>query len=156
MIWDSLSIIEWAAETAPQGVVWPSDWRDRALARSAVCEMHSGFPHLRNDLSMNINRRTIISEWPQETQRDIDRLIELWRQLRQGRDNEGPWLMGQRNAVDAFYAPVMTRFRSYGVELPTDLSCAANALFSDPDFLEWEARPVTDRFAFVDDLYQTQ
>jgi glutathione S-transferase len=153
VIWDSLAIMEWAAETYPGAGLWPDDWRSRALARSAVCEMHSGFVSLRNDLPMNINRRCKVSRWSEATQRDIDRIIELWRHLRSGNQQKGPWLCGERGLVDAFYAPVATRFRSYGVELPEELRCFSSALFQDADFREWEARPVTDRFPFIDELY---
>ncbi len=154
VIWDSLAIMEWAAEQYPDAHLWPQDWRRRALARSAVCEMHSGFADLRNNLPMNIQRRCKVSSWPQGTQRDINRIFELWRQLRTGNEDAGPWLCGRRGLVDAFYAPVMTRFRTYGVELPMDLRKPAQALFEDADFREWEARPVTDRIEQTDALYR--
>jgi glutathione S-transferase len=153
VIWDSLAIIEWAAEARPDANLWPKDWRKRALARSAVCEMHSGFPDLRNDLPTNINRRCQVQSWSEATQRDINRIIEIWTQLRYGNEGLGPWLCGERGIVDAFFAPVMTRFRTYGVKIPAEHQCTVESVFSDPDFLQWEARPVTDGFAFIDDLY---
>lgn len=153
VIWDSLAIMEWAAEAFPEARLWPGHWQTRALARSAVCEMHSGFSALRNDLPMNINRRCTVPGWPTATQRDIDRIIELWLHLRAGNEETGPWLCGKRGLVDAFFAPVQTRFRSYGVTLPGELECTATALLTDRDFLAWEARPVTDRFPFIDNLY---
>ena len=153
VIWDSLAIVEWAAEFRPHAGLWPQDWRLRALARSAVCEMHSAFSALRSDLSMNINRRSKVPHWPAATQRDIDRIIELWLHLRKSSNSTGPWLCGSRGIVDAFFAPVMARFRTYGVELPDSLAEVPQALFSDPDFREWEGRPVTDRFAVTDNLH---
>lgn len=156
VIWDSLAIMEWAAEQYPEAHLWPQDWRVRALARSAVCEMHSGFTDLRNHLPMNIQRRCQVASWSPGTQRDIDRILAVWRQLRDGNSQSGPWLCGRRGLVDAFFAPVMTRFRTYGVELPADLLPPAQALFNDEDFQEWEARPITDRFEFTDGLYSKQ
>lgn len=153
VIWDSLAIMEWAAETRPQARLWPTEWRSRALARSAVCEMHSGFAALRNDLSMNIARRCKVKEWPAATQRDIDRMISLWLTLREGHETAGQWLCGERGLVDAFFAPVMTRFRTYGVDLPASLLGVSEALFADPDFREWEGRPITDRISITDDLH---
>ncbi len=153
VIWDSLAIMEWAAEFRPEAMLWPGDWRSRALARSAVCEMHSGFAALRNDLPMNIARRCKVVEWPPATQRDIDRVISLWLTLREAHSARGPWLCGERGLVDAFFAPVMTRFRTYGVVLPDVLREVAEALFEDPDFREWETRPMTDVFTFTDELY---
>jgi glutathione S-transferase len=153
VIWDSLAISEWAAEVRPEANLWPQDWAQRSLARSAVCEMHSGFGDLRNDLPTNINRRCRVQQWSEATQRDINRLMELCRQLRAGNSDPGPWLCGKRGLVDAFFAPVMTRFRTYGVGFPAELESTAEALFSDQDFLEWEARPITDNFDFIDSLY---
>ena len=153
VIWDSLAICEWVAEVRPEVNLWPRDWAQRSLARSATCEMHSGFGDLRNDLPMNINRRCRVQQWPEATQRDINRLMELLRQLRAGNDDLGPWLCGKRGLVDAFFAPVMSRFRTYGVSFPAELESVAETLFSDKDFLEWEARAVTDSFDFIDNLY---
>ncbi len=153
VIWDSLAILEWAAEHSPDAGLWPENWRTRALARSAVCEMHSGFAALRNDLPMNIRRRCRPGKWPDATQRDIDRVISLWLHLRESSHDQGPWLCGSRGVVDAYFAPVMCRFRSYGVELPDTLAGVVQALFQDADFLEWEARPLTDSFPLIDDLY---
>jgi len=153
IIWDSLAIAEWAAEFQPGARLWPADWRSRALARSAVCEMHSGFAALRNDLPMNIARRCKVNDWPEATRRDIDRVLALWLSLRDGNASRGPWLCGERGIVDAFYAPVMTRFRTYGVQLPAALAGVAEALFADADFREWEGRPITDGFSVTDDLY---
>lgn len=153
VIWDSLAIMEWAAEFRPQAKLWPEDWRTRSLARSAVCEMHSGFSALRNDLPMNIRRRCRPGVWSPATQKDINRVIELWLQLRAGNSDSGPWLCGTRGLVDAFYAPVMTRFRSYCVALPAALQGTAQALFDDHDFREWESRPMTDVLSSTDDIY---
>ncbi len=153
VIWDSLAIAEWAAEFRPHAGLWPQDWRLRALARSAVSEMHSAFSALRTDLPMNIRRRSKAPHWPAATQRDIDRILDLWLHLRQSNSAPGPWLCGSRGIVDAFFAPVMCRFRSYGVELPDSLVAVSQALFSDPDFREWEARPMTEQIAATDAMY---
>lgn len=152
-IWDSLAIAEWAAENSPEGALWPTDPDARAVARAAACEMHSGFPALRDDLPMNINRRCKVASWPEATQRDIDRVIALWTSLRERFAGNGPWLAGTRSIADAMYAPVVTRFRTYGVELPDRLTQYCETLLDDADFREWESSPVTDRFPFIDDRY---
>jgi glutathione S-transferase len=152
-IWDSLAIAEWAAEQAPE--LWPADAGTRAHARSVVCEMHSGFPDLRDQLSMNINRRCTAYGLSEGTMRDIHRIMEMWQSLRSEYAVEGPWLFGQRSIADAFYTPVATRFRTYGIELPENLLEYSDTLLSDDDFLQWEASPVTDRFDFIDQVFMT-
>ena len=150
-IWDSLSIAEWAAERAP--ALWPSDAGTRAEARSVVCEMHSGFTHLRDQLPMNIERRCKASGLAEGTLRDIHRVQEIWLGLRAKYAAEGPWLFGRRSIADAFYAPVASRFRSYGIELPDSLIKYSETVFSDTHFLQWEAAPISDCFDFIDQLF---
>lgn len=150
-LWDSLAIAEWAAEKAPS--LWPAEEGTRALARSAVCEMHSGFPDLRDQLPMNINRRCTASNLRDGTHRDIQRVQSLWSQLRERFGQDGPWLFGKRSIADAFYAPVATRFRTYGIEVSGPAQAFTDALFADADFLFWEQAPVTDRFEFIDNIF---
>lgn len=144
VIWDSLAIAEWAAEEAPHARLWPADRRERAEARSAVAEMHSGFPAVRRDLSMNIRRRVAASDWPAETRAEIARLDGLWKSLRDRFSAGGPWLFGERTIADAFYAPVATRMRTYGVSLSAPSQRWCEAVFEDPDFREWESDSLPD------------
>ena len=65
-----------------------------------------------------------------------------------------PWLFGRRSIADAFYAPVLARFRTYGIDIPNEASQFAEALFSDVDFLEWESAPITDRFDLFDSVFK--
>ncbi len=158
-VWDSLAIAEWAAEEAPDAGLWPADRRTRALARSATSEMHSGFGGVRRDLPMNLHRRSEAQDWPEDTQRGIDRIISLWQQLRSAHGADGPWLLGQRTIADAFYAPVVTRFRTYSVALPRDLEPYGETVLSDADFLDWQAAGEPDSFdssglAVIDGLYR--
>ena len=133
-VWDSLAIAEWAAERSP--ALWPQDADSRALARSAVAEMHSGFPAVRRDLSMNIRRRRSLPDLPADTWRELGRLGVLLDGLlaRSG----GPWLMGSRSIADAFYAPMATRLRTYGVPTSAPTAAWMATLFADPDFAAWE------------------
>ncbi len=141
-VWESLAIAEWAAEQNPS--LWPKDPNDRAQARSITSEMHAGFPHLRTDLPMNIHRRSSIAEWSEPTQRDIDRVIALWDQALSSHHAPGPWLYGQRSIADAFYLPVVTRLRSYGIGLPERVSAYSTVALNDTDFLEWESESQPD------------
>jgi glutathione S-transferase len=143
VIWDSLAIAEWVAEQVPAGL-WPEDPARRAIARSVTAEMHSGFAAVRRDLSMNIRRRSIVAAWPDDTRRDIARIDQLIGGLRRQHAGQGPWLFGERCIADAFYAPVATRFRSYGVSLSADAASWCETVFADADFRAWEAQCVPD------------
>ena len=151
-IYDSLSIAEWAAEQAPH--LWPKDSKARALARSAACEMHAGFSALRGAMSMNVKRRTIVPQWPADVAGDLERIIELWLSARAIADG-GPYLFGARSIADAFYAPVATRFRTYGVSLPPIARAYCQTLFDDDAFKEWEDGALSETWALpqTDGLY---
>lgn len=136
VIWDSLAICEWAAEQVP--MLWPSDPIARAVARAVTCEMHSGFGAVRRDLSMNIRRRTSPRAWGDDTRDDLARIQELWRTTRARFGAGGPFLFGTRTIADAFYAPVVTRLRTYGVELTPESAAYSAAVLADPAFREWE------------------
>jgi glutathione S-transferase len=137
-IWDSLAICEWAAESKPDAGLWPSDRTLRAVCRSVTCEMHSGFGAMRRDLSMNIRRRTTARNWPQDTLADIARVQALWTNVRREHGAGGPFLFGSRTLADAFFVPVATRFRTYGVALDEVAREYVATLLNDAAFLEWE------------------
>lgn len=118
-VWDSLAISEYIAELtadlAPDKNLWPVDLQDRAIARSYVAEMHSGFMSLRNQLSMDISLRTEIKHLVPGTISDIERIISMWDEALS--NSKGPFLFGEFGIVDAFYAPVVFRFQSYGIQI---------------------------------------
>lgn len=136
-IWDSLAIAEWAAEQAPS--LYPEDALTRAVCRAVVCEMHSGFAAVRRDLPMNIRRRTTPRDWPEETRADLARIDALWTSTRERYGTDGPFLFGRRTLADAFFAPVVTRLRTYGVPLSPVVAAYCEAVLSDADFRAWEA-----------------
>ena len=113
-IWDSLAIIEYLAERH-EGC-WPEDGKARMWARCATAEMHGGFSALRNQCPMNVGVRARLHKIDKPLQRDIDRIGELFAQgLEQF---GGPWLAGSTfSAVDAFYAPVAYRTRTFDLDI---------------------------------------
>jgi glutathione S-transferase len=146
VIYESLAICEWAAEQTPS--LWPSDSLARAEARSASCEMHSGFVALRAAMSCNIRRRLETTpDWNSATRADLDRLFQLWGGLRARYGAEGQFLFGQRSIADAMFAPVCTRLRTYAVKTPEIAQAYCATIFADPAFQEWErageAEPMT-------------
>lgn len=157
-IWDSLAIAEWAAERAPAAQLWPAEPAARAIARAATAEMHSGFSALRTHLPMHLAGRRSEQRWDAATRRDLERVFELWTGLRARHASGGPWLMGARGIVDAFYAPVVTRLRTYSVTVPPEVARYCETSLADADFRAWEhaaqAEPRPERFRrMIDDLY---
>lgn len=143
-VWDSLAICEYVADRYPEAVLWPADPVQRAVARSATAEMHSGFSALRSECPMDLALRTQV-ELSEATGADVRRITALWRELRRDAEGTGAFLFGEWGIVDAFYTPVATRFRSYGVDLAAygdedgTAQTYADALLATPDYLEWEA-----------------
>lgn len=139
VIWDSLAISEFLAERFPEARLWPADPVRRALGRAAAAEMHSGFSALRNECPMDLSGRHEI-ELSEATQKDIRRIVTLWNDLlaRFG----GPFLVGEWSIADAFFAPVATRFRTYGVNLADYGDAGAGQaylerLLDDPHYRDW-------------------
>lgn len=142
VIWDSLAICEYVAEKFPQAKLWPDDPAARAQGRSAAAEMHSGFPSLRGECPMDLTLTTH-AELSEATADDVRRIVRLWHDLRLRHRADGDYLLGTWSIADAFFTPVATRFRSYGIRLSdygdTGLAGTYNeALLETPEFLEWE------------------
>ncbi len=157
VIYDSLAICEWAHERAPHAGLWPADPIKRALARSAAAEMHSGFPAVRRDLSMNL-RRKMTSPPPigDDARHDLDRLFELWTGVRAAHGADGGFLFGARGIVDAMYAPIATRLRTYAIPMPVAVQIYCDAIFADPDFKDWEQSAIAETWSIeqTEELYR--
>lgn len=133
---ESLAICEWAAEQAP--ALWPADPLLRALGRAAAAEMHAGFAALRRELPMNLRRRKSGHAVSAAAAADIARVQALWSGLRARCADRGPWLLGTRSVADAMFAPVATRFRTYGTPLDPVSSSWCQTVLADPDFQVWD------------------
>lgn len=142
VIWDSLAICEYLAERFPEARLWPADPAARALARAAAAEMHSGFQSLRGECPMALDVEPHHADLSEATAANIRRIVRLWNDLldRFG----GPFLCGEWSIADAFYTPVATRFRTYGVRLSdygdTGAAGAYNTrLLETQGFRDWAA-----------------
>jgi len=144
-VWDSIAIGEYLAEAVPAARLWPTDPVARAHARSVSAEMHSGFRPLREHLSMALLERHPNPNNPQANA-DIARIEKMWRECREtwGKSGGGPFLFGRWSIADAMYAPVVTRFRTYGVKLGATGAAYMEAVLSDPDFRAWEDQARND------------
>jgi glutathione S-transferase len=129
-IHESLAICEYVADAFPEAHLWPAEPLRRAAARAICSEMVSGFSAMRNELSCHLFGR-VPSFKPSEAARtDIDRVFEIWSEKLE--DSGGPFLFGRFTIADAMYYPVLTRFRTYGVSLPTAVAGYAAALDAHP------------------------
>ncbi len=140
---DSLAICEYLADRLPNAKLWPADLTARALARSAAAEMHAGFHSLRGECAMDLALRETVT-LSEATHADIRRIVILWSGLRERFGDKGPFLIGEWSIADAFFTPVATRFRSYGVMLSDygDKGAAgvyAETLLETAEFKAWEA-----------------
>ncbi|NAW65314.1 glutathione S-transferase family protein [Photobacterium halotolerans] len=115
-VWDSLAICEYINETYCQGRAWPQDNIERAKARAISCEMHSGFTALRNEMPMNCRARRHV-ELSEAAQNDIARIDQIWRDQMLKYSDNGGWLFGEWSIADCMFAPVVLRFKTYGIEV---------------------------------------
>lgn len=137
VIWDSLAICEYLAELFPQARLWPEDAAVRAVARSVTAEMHSSFAALRNNMPMNLRARRPGEGMAPGVAEDISRITSLWRECRSRHGQGGPFLFGAFSIADAFYAPVVTRFVTYGVELDAVCGAYRDAVLALPTLKTW-------------------
>jgi glutathione S-transferase len=130
-VWESLAIAEYLAELHPDAELWPSDRVKRAEARAVAAEMHAGFVDLRTNCTMNVVLRT---KRPLDaaTRRDVDRIDAIFTDLRARHAADGPYLMGRFGIVDAMFAPVATRFRSYGIDVSPEAQAYVDTLLAHP------------------------
>ncbi len=144
-IWDSLAIAEFLAETYPAAGLWPEDAAARATARAVAAEMHAGFAALRRELPMDMRARVPGRRYGEETARDIRRIREIWSECRTRFGAGGPFLFGRFTAADAMFAPVVSRFVTYGVPLDADAAAYRDAVRDHPPYRDWadaaEAEP---------------
>ncbi|TPW16668.1 MAG: glutathione S-transferase [Halothiobacillaceae bacterium] len=122
-VWDTLAICEYLAESFPDQQLWPSDRTARAVARAVSAEMHSSFADLRHNMNMNCRKSLPGLGRAPGVQEDIDRITALWHDCRTRFGAGGEMLFGRFSIADAMYAPVATRFTTYGV--PLDPLCNA-------------------------------
>jgi glutathione S-transferase len=132
-IWDSLAIAEFLHEQHPDAGIWPADNHARAAARSLCAEMHSSYAALRSAMPVNVRREYSSFTPTAEARADIDRIESLWHWASTRWGGAGPYLFGENFcAVDAFYAPVASRFRTYGIALGAQSQAYADALLAHP------------------------
>ena len=145
-VFDSLAICEYVNERHAGSSLWPRDVGARARARSIVAEMHSGFSALRTHMPMDIRSRHsgkgAAAQARADVAADIARIHAIWSEcLSEG----GPMLFGNFSLADAFYAPVVTRFATYGVDLSPLLAAYSESVLALPAMQQWITAAKSER-----------
>ncbi len=139
-VWDTLAIAEYVAEQYPQAKLWPADRTARARARSLCAEMHAGFTQLRSHCPMNIEASlpdvgALIWRDQAGVRADVARIVTMWSALLT--EHGGPMLFGAFSVVDAYYAPVAMRLRTYALPVPPEITAYMNRLCALPGVKAW-------------------
>jgi glutathione S-transferase len=137
VVWDSLAICEYANELYPDAKLWPADRSQRAKARAISAEMHAGFAALRGAMPMDIGANRAGQGHTSEALADALRVQTIWREALAG--SGGPFLFGRFTIADAMFAPVITRFVTYGVDLDAACRAYVAAMYALPAMQQWIA-----------------
>jgi len=159
-VWDTLAIAEYVAEKFPQKHLWPQDVALRANARSVCAEMHSGFGAVRNHFPMNVE-----AELPEVGARllkeeagvraDVERIVAMWTALLEA--HGGPLLFGEFTIADAYFAPIVMRFKTYGVPVPPAIAAYMKRVTELPGVAAWIAGALAERdFLDFEEPYRSQ
>jgi len=136
-VWDSLAICETLAERHPEAGLWPEHAAARAEARAYAAEMHSGFPDVREQLPMDFARKLPTPELREATKEQVKRIVEAWMHAL-GRHN-GDFLFERFSIADCMYAPVVSRFITYGIETPAPVTAYCERMMALPAMQDWMA-----------------
>ena len=136
-VWESLAILEYAAEKFPAAQLWPADPAARAHARAISTEMHAGFVALRSECGMNMWRPPARKALSDEAKANIARIQALWTDARDRFGAGGPFLFGRFTAADAMYAPVVSRFETYAIDVTAPVAAYMDAMIALPAWQEW-------------------
>lgn len=145
VVWDSLAILDYLADKVGHERFWPKSDDARAMARSMVAEMHSGFMALRKGCTMNLRRRVEEPQIDAEIRADIVRILTLWAEARARYGRGGPYLFGAFGAADIAFAPIVGRFITYGIPVPGFAAAYIQAVWEHEWLQDWvvaaEAEP---------------
>ena len=136
-VWDSLAICETIAERHPDAQLWPADWAARATARSYAAEMQSGFPDLREQLSMDFARTKPLPDLRPQTKEQIARIVSSWEEALAEYGHQGGFLFGRFSIADCMYAPVVSRFTTFGVDVPKPVKEYMARIWALPAMQAW-------------------
>lgn len=134
LIWESAAIMEYLNERYPEKNMYPKDLKARAVARALSMEMHAGFGKMRELLSFNIRNNFTDFDYSPALE-DINRVKQIWTEALT--KSKGPFLFGDFSIADAMYAPVVGRFKSYGVPVDGLVKKYCDSVMNLPAMKEW-------------------
>ena len=137
IVWDSLAICETLADRHTEAKLWPDDLSTRAVARAYAAEMHSGFPDLRDQLSMDFARRLPLPTLQDATKAQVARILSAWSEALDEHGQSGGFLFGRFSIADCMYAPVVSRFETYGVDAPPAVRDYMARVMELPAMRDW-------------------
>lgn len=137
VIWETMAILEYAAETWPDAKLWPADKAARARARSIANEMHAGFTKVRGAMSMNIRGHFPGRGMHEGVADEIARIETIWTECRKQFGQGGDFLFGEFCNADAMFAPIVSRFTTYDVKLGDTARAYMDAVQALPAMIEW-------------------
>src|SRR5262249_9043623 len=150
-VWESLAILEYVAEKFPAAALWPRDAAVRAPAPAISSEMHAGFVPLRRPGPRNMGRPVKKLDLSAETAANVARIDAMWSDCRARFGGDGPFLFGRFSAADAMYAPVVSRFHTYAVEVGPASATYMQAMMALPAWQEWYAAALKEGWLLADD-----
>jgi glutathione S-transferase len=150
-VWESLAILEYLAEKFPPAGLWPGDPAARAYARAISAEMHAGFVPLRRHCPMNIWRPVKKRELTPDVLANVQRIDAMWTDCRTRFGEGGPFLFGPFSAADAMYAPVVSRFHTYAIEVGAASRAYMDAVMALPAWAAWTAAAVQEPWVLPED-----
>lgn len=148
-VWETLSIIEYVAELFPDAGVWPKDRDARSLARSISAEMHAGFRALRGACPMNMRRTPGKIDLPDGVAADVARIEAIWRDCLA--KSGGPFLFGAFSAADAMFAPVVSRFETYALDVSQQTQDYMATMMAHPAWVKWRDMALAEPWVVPDD-----
>ncbi len=137
VVWESLAIVDYLAFRFPEAGLWPHDPPAQAFARSISAEMHAGFPDLRRELSMDVAAILPTPALSPQAEADVARIQDIWRNARTRFGGDGPFLFGRFGNADARFAPVATRFKTYGIAVDPVCRSYMEAVLALPSMIAW-------------------
>lgn len=145
-VWDSMAICEYLAEQHPERQLWPADRAARATARAVSAEMHAGFTALRSRCPMKFKEAFAPEPLSPEVRADVERVVAIWTDCRRRFGAGGPFLFGAFSIADAMFAPVVSRFHTYGVKPGGAAGAWADMMWSLPAMQRWGAAARAEPF----------
>ena len=156
-VWESLAILEYLADKFPDKGIWPKDVKARAHARAISSEMHASFQALRTHCPMTITQRFRARALPADVQANVNRISEIWNEARAkfGSKSGGPFLYGDFSAADGMYAPVVSRFHTYSIEVDAVCQSYMDAVQAHPAYEQWLAEAAAEPWVLAQNESET-